>query len=163
MRVLRMRHQGQEVGPNSNITQVMSAYMAEPDRVRCSLPQEREQMLKLLVWVVVGAAVLLVAPSLIAPRYRNIASDTAVRLVGIVIILFALGATSYVHVPDGHLGQLFRVYGGGSLPAGKIIAVNGENGPQARIFAPGFHFEPLVNVLYEVSTEQTEVNVPDGK
>ena len=120
-------------------------------------------MLRLLVWVVVGAAVLLVAPSLIAPRYRNIASDNAVRLVGIVIILFALGSTSYVHVPDGHLGQLFRVYGGGSLPAGKIIAVNGENGPQARIFAPGFHFEPLVNVLYEVSTERTEVNVPDGK
>src|SRR5262249_48746336 len=121
MRVLRMRHQGQEVGPNSNITQVLSAYMAEPDRVRCSLPQEREQMLKLLVWVVVGAAVLLVAPSLIAPRYRTIASDTAVRLVGIVIILFALGSTSYVHVPDGHLGQLFRVYGGGSLPAGEVL------------------------------------------
>ena len=78
-------------------------------------------MLRLLVWVVVGAAVLLVAPSLIAPRYRNIVSDNAVRLGGIVIILFALGSTSYVHVPDGHLGQLFRVYGGGSLPAGKII------------------------------------------
>src|SRR5499427_8178452 len=137
--------------------------MAEPARVRGSLPQEGERMLRLLVWVVVGAAVLLVAPSLIAPRYRNIASDNAVRLVGIVIILFALGSTSYVHVPDGHLGQLFRVYGGGSLPAGKIIAVNGENGPQARIFAPGFHFEPLVNVLYEVRTEQIEVNVPDGK
>src|SRR5499427_7795332 len=120
-------------------------------------------MLRLLVWVVVGAVVLLVTPSLIAPRYRSIASDNAVRLVGIVIILFALESTSYVHVPDGHLGQLFRVYGGGSLPAGKIIAVNGENGPQARIFAPGFHFEPLVNVLYEVRTEQIEVNVPDGK
>src|SRR5215831_11301870 len=120
-------------------------------------------MLRLLVWVVVGAVVLLVAPSLIAPRYRTIVSDNAVRLVGLVIILFVLGSTFYVHVPDGHLGQLFRVYGGGSLPAGKIIAVNGENGPQARIFAPGFHFEPLVNVLYEVSTEQTEVNVPDGK
>src|SRR5215468_2908635 len=137
--------------------------MAEPARVRGSLPQEGERMLRLLVWVVVGAVVLLVAPSLIAPRYRNIASDNAVRLVGIVIILFALGSTSYVHVPDGHLGQLFRVYGGGSLPASKIIAVNGENGPQARIFAPGFHFELLVNVLYEVSTEQTEVSVPDGK
>ena len=36
-----------------------------------------------------------------------------------------------MHVPDGHLGQLFRVYGGGSLAAGKLIAVNGENGPQA--------------------------------
>src|SRR5215470_1703779 len=120
-------------------------------------------MLRLLVWIMVGAAVFLVAPPLIPPHYRNRAGDNAVRLVGIVIILFALGSTSYVHVPDGHLGQLFRVYGGGSLPAGKIIAVNGENGPQARIFAPGFHFEPLVNVLYEVSTELTEVNVPDGK
>src|SRR5262249_22477136 len=120
-------------------------------------------MLRLLVWVVVGAVVLLVAPSLIAPRYRTLAGDNAVRLVGIVIILFALGATSYVHVPDGHLGQLFRVYGGGSLPAGKIIAVHGENGPQARIFTPGFHFEPLVHFPYEGSTQQTEVNVPHRK
>jgi predicted membrane channel-forming protein YqfA (hemolysin III family) len=78
--------------------------MVEPTRVWCSLPKEREQMLRLLFWVVVGAAVLLVVPPLIPLRYRNIAVDNAVRLVGIVIILFALGETSYVHVPDGHLG-----------------------------------------------------------
>ena len=120
-------------------------------------------MLGLLFWVIVGAAVLFVAPPLLPPRFRSMAGDNALRLVGILIIVFGVLSTSYVHVPDGHLGELFRVYGGGSLPAGKIVAVNGENGPQARIFTPGFHFEPLVNVLYEVKTEQTEDSVPDGK
>ena len=120
-------------------------------------------MLGLLFWVVVGAAVLFVAPPLLPPHFRGIATDNALRLVGVLIIVFGVLSTSYVRVPDGHLGELFRVYGGGSLPAGKIVAVNGENGPQARIFTPGFHFEPLVNVLYEVNTEQTEDSVPDGK
>lgn len=120
-------------------------------------------MLGLLFWVIVGAAVLFVAPPLLPPRFRGMAADNGLRLVGILIIVFGVLSTSYVRVPDGHLGELFRVYGGGSLPAGKIVAVNGENGPQARIFTPGFHFEPLVNVLYEVNTEQTEDNIPDGK
>jgi len=120
-------------------------------------------MAGLLFWVILGAAVLFVAPPLVPLRFRNAAVGNALRVAGAFIILLALLSTSYVHVPDGHLGQLFRVYGGGSLPPGRIVAVNGEKGPQARIITPGFHFEPLVNVLYDVSTEQTEDNVPDGK
>jgi len=120
-------------------------------------------MLGLLLWVILGAALLFLAPPLLPPRYRNKVADNTLRLVGVLIVVFGVLSTSYVHVPDGHLGQLFRVYGGGSLPPSKIVAVNGENGPQARIFTPGFHFEPLVNVLYEVNTDQTEDNVPDGK
>jgi hypothetical protein len=120
-------------------------------------------MAGLLFWIVVGAAILFVAPPLLPPRFRNPVSDNAVRLAGALVIVFGVLSTSYVFVPDGHVGELFRVYGGGSLPVGRIVAANGENGPQARIFTPGFHFEPLVNVLYEVNTGQTEVNVPDGR
>jgi hypothetical protein len=121
------------------------------------------EMAALLFWVIVGAALLFLAPSMVPSRFRNIALINVLRAVGVFIIVLAVLSTSYVHVPDGHLGQLFRVYGGGSLAAGRIVAANGENGPQARIFTPGFHFEPLVNVLYEVDTEQREDNVPDGK
>jgi hypothetical protein len=71
--------------------------------------------------------------------------------------------TSFVRVPDGYLGQLFRVYGGGSLTEGRIIAAHGENGPQAKVLTPGFHPWFLVNVLYDVDTSRQEVSIPKGK
>jgi hypothetical protein len=40
------------------------------------------------------------------------------RAIGIVIILIAFVSTSFVFVPDGHVGHLFRVYGGGPLTEG---------------------------------------------
>ncbi|MBS0244646.1 MAG: hypothetical protein JSS20_20950, partial [Proteobacteria bacterium] len=90
-------------------------------------------------------------------------SDLALRFVGLLAMIFSIASTSFVHVPDGHLGQLFRVYGGGSLAEGRIVAVRGENGPQARILTPGFHPWLLVNVLYHVDTDKTEVSIPKGK
>jgi hypothetical protein len=78
-------------------------------------------------------------------------------------MLFAIASTSFVRVPDGHLGQLFRVYGVGSLTEGRIVAAHGENGPQARILTPGFHPWLLVNVLYDVDTNNLEVSIPKGK
>jgi hypothetical protein len=39
----------------------------------------------------------------------------------------------------------------------------GENGPQARLFTPGFHWEWLVNVLYNVDINQKQVTIPKGK
>ena len=89
--------------------------------------------------------------------------DSALRIIGVLAIFVSIASTSFVHVPDGHLGQLFRVYGGGSLTEGRIVAVRGENGPQARILTPGFHVWPLVNVLYEVDTSKLEVSIPKGK
>ncbi len=80
-----------------------------------------------------------------------------------MFILFAVASTSFVFVPDGHLGQLFRVYGGGSLTDGRIVAADGENGPQAEIFTPGFHPWFSLNVLYNVDTSNHEVSVPQGQ
>ena len=121
-------------------------------------------MLGLLFWVVVALALLLAVPSLIAPYTGgNPMIAAAVRVVGALFVFFGVLSTSYVHVPDGHLGQLFRVYGGGSLPEGKIVAVNGENGPQGRIYTPGFHLDLLVNVLYVVDTSPKEEDIPAGK
>jgi SPFH domain / Band 7 family len=41
--------------------------------------------------------------------------------------------------------------------------VNGENGPQAEVFTPGFHIRPLLNVIYTVDTGKEEVTIPQGK
>ena len=120
-------------------------------------------MFGLLVLVALGAAFFFIVPSIIPPNYKTTATANVARIVGIVFILFAIASTSFVFVPDGHVGHLFRVYGGGPLEGGRIIAANGENGPQAEIFTPGFHARFLLNVVYNVDTGHEEVNVPQGK
>ena len=121
------------------------------------------EMIGLVLGLLLGAIVAFVGPSLLPQQMRSALADTALRLIGALAIFFAIASTSFVHVPDGHLGQLFRIYGGGSLTQGRIVAVHGENGPQAKILTPGFHPWPLLNVLYDVDTSKEEVNVPQGK
>jgi hypothetical protein len=120
-------------------------------------------MFGLLVLIALGAAFFFIVPSIIPPNYKSAVTANLARVVGIVFILFAIASTSFVFVPDGHVGHLFRVYGGGPLAGGRIVAANGENGPQAEIFTPGFHARFLLNVIYNVDTVHEEVNVPQGK
>ena len=115
-----------------------------------------------MTFVVLGL-LLLAIPPLLPGQYRSLAGDFGARAIGVITILFAFASTSFVFVPDGHLGHLFRVYGGGSLTDGRILAVNGENGPQAEVFTPGFHIRPLLNVIYTVDTSKEEVTIPQGK
>lgn len=75
--------------------------------------------------------------------------------------LFLFASTSYVVVGPNQAGHLKRIYGGADLPTGKIIAVDGEKGPQADILGPGFHFIPFVNVLNQVE-QYDVVTVPNG-
>ena len=120
-------------------------------------------MLAFVLGVVLGAIVAFVGPTLLPQQFRNAFVDSALRVIGVLAILFAVASTSFVRVPDGYLGQLFRIYGGGSLTEGRILAVRGENGPQAKILTPGFHPWFLVNVLYDVDTNKPEVSIPKGK
>lgn len=120
-------------------------------------------MVGFLAGLFLGAILAFVGPTLVPQRLRNGLTDIALRLVGALVILFAVASTSFVHVPDGYLGQLFRVYGGSSLTEGKILAIKGENGPQAKILTPGFHLWLLVNVLYNVDTSKPDINIPKGK
>jgi hypothetical protein len=120
-------------------------------------------MIGLIAGIVVGAIILVFAPILLPERFRDFVPSLVLRVLGILIIIFALASTSFVYVPDGYSAHLFRVYLGSSLPAGKIVATRGENGPQARILAPGFHVEPLINVLYNVDTSRSELDIPQGK
>jgi hypothetical protein len=119
-------------------------------------------MIGLMVLVVLGA-ILFAIPPLIPIPYRSRAVDNGARAIGVVIILIAFASTSFVFVPDGHVGHLFRVYGGGSLTDGRIVAANGENGPQAEVFTPGFHARALLNLIYTVDTDKEEVTIQQGK
>ena len=70
-------------------------------------------MYDLLIGMLVAVIVAFVLPPLIPRQARAWFTDNVARAVGAIIILFAIASTSFVHVPDGHLGQLFRIYGGG--------------------------------------------------
>ena len=120
-------------------------------------------MYELLFGLLSAVIVAFLLPPLVPQQARGWFSDSLARVVGAIIFLFAVASTSYVRVPDGHLGQLFRVYGGGPLTEGRIVAVHGENGPQAKTLTPGFHAWLLVNVLYNVDISNVEVSIPKGR
>ncbi len=79
-------------------------------------------------------------------------------LILIFLILFVIMVfTSTVKIGGDQVGIVEKKIGGGPLPAGRILAVDGENGIQAQILAPGWHFfywpwqytiskEPLVTI-----------------
>lgn len=83
------------------------------------------------------------------------------RWVSLGLGLFMIASTSFVTVGSDEAGLLKKIYGYKDLPAGSIIAVNGEKGPQAEILGPGFHVKPLINVIYDVDTAPV-IEVPDG-
>jgi hypothetical protein len=83
---------------------------------------------------------------------------------GVLMLLVGLGflaSTSFVLIGADKVGQLKRTYLADDLPPGRIIALPGQKGPQAEILGPGFHFRPLLNVLYEVEPVDV-VQVPEG-
>ena len=82
---------------------------------------------------------------------------------GLLIIagLISFALTSFVLIDARSVGHLKRIYAWNELPPGRIIALDGQKGPQARVLGPGFHFIPFVRVLYSVE-EQNVITVPDG-
>ena len=75
--------------------------------------------------------------------------------------LVLLASTSFVMIDANKVGQLKRIYLADALPPGHIIGLNGQKGPQAEILGPGFHFRPLLNVLYQVE-QFAVIEIPEG-
>jgi SPFH domain / Band 7 family len=92
---------------------------------------------------------------------QSIIGSRLAGLVGVLAGLLFLASTSFVLVGADKVGHLKRIYLADDLPSGRIIALPGQKGPQAEVLGPGFHFRPLLNVLYDV--EQFDVmQIPEG-
>jgi len=72
-------------------------------------------------------------------------------ILALAVILVSFVLSSFRYVGDAQTGVVIRTVGGGSLPAGKIIATAGEMGPQADILPPGWH-PWLWPFIYEIET-----------
>lgn len=75
--------------------------------------------------------------------------------------LFTLASTSFVNIDANNIGHLKRIYAFQELPEGRIIAMQGQKGPQARILGPGFHISPFIRVLYDVE-QYPVITIPEG-
>ena len=63
--------------------------------------------------------------------------------IAILVVLAVAGgviASSLVNIGGDEVGIVKKRFGGGDLPDGRILAVNGENGFQAQPLSPGLHF-----------------------
>jgi len=69
----------------------------------------------------------------------NKVTATLILVVVVLIALIAIIASSVVKIDGDEVGIVEKKLFGGNLPEGKILAVNGENGVQAKILAPGWH------------------------
>lgn len=114
------------------------------------------------IFLIVISAVLLLRPAT-----PNIVKTSASKLIAwrffwAFSILIGLFNTSCVVVGANKVGHLTRIYLGSEMPPGRVIALPGENGPQAEILSPGFHFRPFIKVLYDVDTNADMVEIPPG-
>lgn len=117
-----------------------------------------------MFWVILGTIFIL---SGIVARFINYGEQfTAFCRKALPSLFFIAGffcylSTSIIHVGPNEVGHLNKVYGLTDLPAGQIIARNGEKGPQADVLGPGYHFSPLVNVIYNYEAFPT-VEIPEN-
>lgn len=94
-------------------------------------------------------------------KKRSKISPQIIGAVLIIFSLFSLASTSFVNIDANRVGHLKRIYAFEELPEGRIIALEGQKGPQARILGPGFHFSPFIRVLYDVEQYPT-LKIPEG-
>ncbi|TVQ33402.1 MAG: hypothetical protein EA376_02600 [Phycisphaeraceae bacterium] len=91
-----------------------------------------------LIFLVVGLAIAVMMLSAIPKArtklHRNLLISGAVA---VVVVFTVLSSVQYVGANE--VGIVVKNVGARSLPEGRIIAVDGEKGPQSRILGPGWH------------------------
>src|SRR4030042_426627 len=74
--------------------------------------------------------------SVVGGKFRR----AVISIVFIIILLLAAILVTVTNIRGDEGGIVEKKFGGGSLPEGRIISVNRENGIQAQVLAPGWHF-----------------------
>lgn len=69
---------------------------------------------------------------------------------------------SAVTVDGDNVGLLTRTFGGSSMAPGQYIARDDQNGHQAEVLGPGFHFKVWWRAFYNIE-ENPALNVPKGQ
>jgi len=119
--------------------------------------------------------VLCIIAAIVAPRFLKDQEETnssygksyapirwIIRGVCGTIAVVCFLMTSCIIIDSDSVGHLKRIYFGGEMPPGRIIADTNEKGPQARILPPGFHLIPFIRVTHDIE-ELAIVHIEEGK
>lgn len=82
---------------------------------------------------------------------QNKAVSTLVYTFGGLFFVSSVFSTSLFYVDKFETGHVVKKFGGGNLGNGRIIATQGENGPQSYIYGPGWHFSAFIRIWGEVA------------
>ena len=96
-----------------------------------------------MLMVFLSVAALIVA-AIISQR-SLFGRPTLDRTITASLVIFSIGgflSRSFIIIDGDEIGALNRIYLGDQLPPGRIIALDGQNGPQAEMLGPGFHLVP---------------------
>ncbi len=104
-------------------------------------------------------------------RPRGKFASIVLSILIIIVAIGALIASSMVNIDGDGVGIVKKRFGGGKLPDGRILAVNGENGVQAQTLSPGLHlfYWPWQYEITKVKMEQVKegfvgiVQAQDGR
>lgn len=80
----------------------------------------------------------------------------------VLFAIFGFISRSFVIIEGDEIGALKRIYLGDDLPPGRIIALDGQKGPQAEILGPGFHLKLFVRILYDIEYYRVQ-EIPEGQ
>jgi hypothetical protein len=90
------------------------------------------------------------------------AIDRAIKGSLVVFAIIGFLSRSFIIIDGDEIGALKRIYLGDQLPSGRIIALEGQKGPQAEVLGPGFHLIPFVRVIYEIEYFPVQ-EIPEGQ
>lgn len=74
------------------------------------------------------------------PSFKPKFVGTAILIVVLALLFVIAVGTSIVNIGPDEVGIISKKFGGSKLPDGRILAVDGENGFQAEVLMPGWHF-----------------------
>jgi len=115
----------------------------------------------LMVFLSIAA---LLAAAIIAKRGISSRPIFNLAMQGGLVLFAIIGflSRSFVIVGGDEIGALKRIYLGDDLPSGRIIALDGQKGPQAEILGPGFHLKLFVRILYDIEYYNVQ-EIPEGQ
>lgn len=112
-----------------------------------------------MIFIFLGA-VLAAGILALIPKAPGAGLKAAVVVLAFAVFFLFFFFASFRHVGEDQIGVIVKSVGSTSLPPGKIIATDGEMGPQAAIKPTGWH-PWLWPVVYDMEIHQI-VEVPEG-
>ena len=110
--------------------------------------------------VLVGVLLAIMLVGSVFTHFQAMPLRIASIVGGVLVIFASVWAGSFRYVGEDYIGVVVKNFGN-KMPAGQIIATDGETGPQARVLGPGWH-PWLWPFVYDIKVESV-IEIEEGE